>query len=220
MSPSEFFKRIFNTYPGGVEIVDGLALKFGKNTTLPQCNQKHRREMRFIQGSGVDDGLNVCIRDSTDTYAWQNVGTILDANLSALKTAFTRATSTGPASLAFHEDTDNGTNKITVIGVSSVSSDKTLTLPDVTGTIAVAPTITVRTTTGAAIANNAFQSITATCSAGEVCTGGGFAAVTSTLVRVSSAYPSSTTAWTVAWTNVSGANAQMTVYAVCSKFGA
>lgn len=59
----------------------------------------------------------------------------LDADLSALATAFARATNTNPASIALAEDTDNGTNKITVTAPASVSSDKVLTLPDATDTL-------------------------------------------------------------------------------------
>lgn len=52
-------------------------------------------------------------------------------------TEYTPASASGPASLIFKEDTDNGTNKITVIAPSSIASDKTQTLQDATGTIAL-----------------------------------------------------------------------------------
>lgn len=50
---------------------------------------------------------------------------------------FTPASASAPASLDFHEDTDNGTNKITVTAPSAIASDKTITWPDVTGTLLV-----------------------------------------------------------------------------------
>lgn len=56
--------------------------------------------------------------------------------LIALRAAFTPASSASAASLAFHEDTDNGTNKITVTAPAAIASDKMLTLPDETGTVA------------------------------------------------------------------------------------
>lgn len=56
------------------------------------------------------------------------VGTVL----AALRSAFTAASSSAPASLAFAEDTDNGSNKITVTAPASIASDKTVTLPDET----------------------------------------------------------------------------------------
>jgi len=59
----------------------------------------------------------------------------LDLDLTALASAFGRATNSGPASLALAEDTDNGTNKITVTAPASIASDKTLTLPDATDTL-------------------------------------------------------------------------------------
>lgn len=54
------------------------------------------------------------------------------------------ASSSTPASIDLHEDTDNGTNKVTIIAPSSISSDKTLTLPDSTGTIAITGDIPVK----------------------------------------------------------------------------
>jgi hypothetical protein len=62
----------------------------------------------------------------------------LDAALTALTTAFVVASGSAPSSLAFFEDTDTGVNKITVTAPSSVaSSNKTITLPDSTGTAAL-----------------------------------------------------------------------------------
>lgn len=57
-------------------------------------------------------------------------------NLYDLESRFTKASSAAPASLDFHEDTDNGTNRIRVTAPAAIASDKTLTLPDETGTIA------------------------------------------------------------------------------------
>jgi len=51
------------------------------------------------------------------------------------------AKSGDPASLDFFEDTDNGTNKITITAPSAIASDKVLTLPDVTGTLALLETV-------------------------------------------------------------------------------
>lgn len=50
-------------------------------------------------------------------------------------TAWTAASSSQAASLKFHEDTDNGSNYVEVFGPASVSSNKTLTLPDATDTL-------------------------------------------------------------------------------------
>ena len=61
------------------------------------------------------------------------VGTVL----AALRSAFTPASSSAAASLAFAEDTDNGAHKITVTAPAAIASDKTQTLQDVTGTIAL-----------------------------------------------------------------------------------
>ncbi len=61
----------------------------------------------------------------------------LDADLTTLSTVFTSASASGSASLALHEDTDNGTNKITLIAPASIASDKTVTFQDITGTVYV-----------------------------------------------------------------------------------
>jgi len=45
------------------------------------------------------------------------------------------ANATGPSSLRLYEDTDNGTNYVSIIAPSAVTSNRTLTLPDATGTI-------------------------------------------------------------------------------------
>lgn len=98
--------------------------------------------------SGVlTSGTDVAVADggtgaSTASNARTNLGLAIgtdvqayDADLTALAGDFTSPTTTVAAKLAFREGTDNGTNKITVAGVASVSSDKTLTLPDATDTL-------------------------------------------------------------------------------------
>jgi hypothetical protein len=45
------------------------------------------------------------------------------------------ANATGPSSLRLYEDTDNGTNYVSIIAPSAVTSNRTLTLPDATGTV-------------------------------------------------------------------------------------
>lgn len=50
---------------------------------------------------------------------------------------FHPASASSAAYLDFAEDTDNGTNKISVIAPASIASDKTITWPDVTGTLLV-----------------------------------------------------------------------------------
>lgn len=47
------------------------------------------------------------------------------------------ANSTTPTYLDLYEDTDNGSNYVRLIAPTSVASDKTITLPDTTGTVAL-----------------------------------------------------------------------------------
>jgi hypothetical protein len=61
----------------------------------------------------------------------------VDADLTTLSTAFASASASGPATLALHEDTDNGTNKVTLTAPTSIASDKAVTFQDIAGTVYV-----------------------------------------------------------------------------------
>ncbi len=62
------------------------------------------------------------------------------AALSALASAFTPASASGAASLKLAEDTDNGSNTMTLQPTASLTADRTITLPDATGTVALVAT--------------------------------------------------------------------------------
>lgn len=89
----------------------------------------------------VDNNDVFPIVDISDTTQSLNGSTkkikrsnILGTVLNNLISVFIPASTSSPASLDLHEDTDNGTNKITISAPSAVASDKVLTLPDETGT--------------------------------------------------------------------------------------
>lgn len=82
--------------------------------------------------------------NATTRWLWSTIKAALDtlyqplsSALTALSTKFTPASSSGPASLQFHEDTDNGTNKGTLIAPASMASDRTWTMPNATGTVSL-----------------------------------------------------------------------------------
>lgn len=75
---------------------------------------------------------------------------------------FTPASASGPASIDFAEDTDNGAHKITVTAPASVASDKTITLPDATDTLvgkATTDTLTNKTLTDPAIIGTILEDV-------------------------------------------------------------
>lgn len=61
------------------------------------------------------------------------------ANLAALATAFSRATASGSASLALNEDTDNGTNTVSLTVPAALSADRTYTFQDLDGSVYPTP---------------------------------------------------------------------------------
>lgn len=63
------------------------------------------------------------------------VATSHDYKITKLEVVVNNASSSAPASIDLHEDTDNGTNKINLTAPSAVASDKVLTLPDATDTL-------------------------------------------------------------------------------------
>lgn len=131
---------------------------------------------------------------------------------------WTPASSAGPASVAFAEDTDNGSNKITLAGPASLSSDFAQTLPPATGTLALKPTITIRTNS-ASVANGASTSVVASCSGNEVCVGGGYSYNSAASTVPYWSFPSGSTQWTAAMRNNSGSSLTLITYAVCADFG-
>lgn len=64
----------------------------------------------------------------------------ITAGLTALIAAWTAASASGPSTLDLYEDTDNGSNRIRLSAPSSVGSDKTISLPDVAGTVVLGST--------------------------------------------------------------------------------
>lgn len=65
----------------------------------------------------------------------------IEAKVGITGVGFNPASAAAAASVVLHEDTDNGTNKITVTAPSAVASDKVLTLPDASGTLALLETV-------------------------------------------------------------------------------
>ncbi len=71
-----------------------------------------------------------------ETFRYQAIGTGAEVDSDAF-VPFTAASATGAASIALAEDTDNGSNTVTLKAPASVTADRTVTLPDADGTALV-----------------------------------------------------------------------------------
>ena len=99
-----------------------------------------------VAESGATARTSLGVAIGTNVQAW-------DADLDTLATAFSTASASGAASLAFAEDTDNGSNAVTLTGAAS-TADVTVTLPAATDTLvgkATTDVLTNKTLTSAVL---------------------------------------------------------------------
>jgi hypothetical protein len=75
---------------------------------------------------GAGSGLDADLLDGLSSAAFQPI----DADLTTLATAFATASASGPASLAMAEDTDNGTDAVSITTAASITAARTFTLPN------------------------------------------------------------------------------------------
>jgi hypothetical protein len=80
-------------------------------------------------GTEANDGTGDTLRVAGDK---------INDNFDELYAVISPASASGPASVALAEDTDNGTNKITISPPASIASDRAVTLPDAAGEIIIA----------------------------------------------------------------------------------
>jgi len=85
----------------------------------------------LVAGDIAGDGHELILRYDLTNTRWELM------NPKAVIVPFTAASSSGPASMEFAEDTDNGTNKITLKAPSAVTANVDIALPDSAGTIAL-----------------------------------------------------------------------------------
>jgi len=141
-----------------------------KTIGLPETSTVTDFQLEDLDGNA---GLYVKVNDNEDGFDYINVvtpgaltvsaymQTVLDDTTStAAKTTLNvltqaRATSSGPATIELAEDTDNGTNKVTLTAPSTLAADYTVTLPSSTNTLATVAgteTLTNKTLTSPSIA--------------------------------------------------------------------
>ena len=104
-------------------------------------------------GDIAGDGHELIFRYDLANTRWELL------NPKATTVPFTAASASGPASLDFAEDTDNGTNKITLSAPAALAADRAVSFPDAAGEVVLSTatqTLTNKTLTAPKIANAGF----------------------------------------------------------------
>jgi len=119
---------VYSLPAGSADFVPNTVIESAKIDALSADLETDANTARPITAGGTgatnaaDARTNLGIASATDVAA-----------------AFTAASASGAASLAFAEDTDNGTNTVSIKGPASVASNKVATLTDADGLIVTAP---------------------------------------------------------------------------------
>lgn len=142
----------------GTILTDSSEIDFTYNDATPSITAS------IVAGSIDETKLDASVNASLDLAdsALQSsaIGVSIqayDADLTDLASKWARASASGQASLQFSEDTDNGTNKVTLQSAASLASDYTVTLPSATGTLALTsdiPSLSGYVNTSGTPANN------------------------------------------------------------------
>lgn len=85
----------------------------------------------LLTTDGAASGLDADLIDGLSSAAFQ----LANSDLTDLIARWVPASAAGPASLDFFEDTDNGSNKGTLIAPASLTADRVWTLPDASVTL-------------------------------------------------------------------------------------
>lgn len=153
---------------GSIEYYDGTRVMYVPATdALPVTNNhvltydgtaKKYKWAAGSGGSGSPGGSDTQIQFNDSATFGGDAGLTYNKTTDVLTVvggAVVGGNSTASGYVDFLEDTDNGTNKITVTAPSAIASDKTITLPDFTGTLYVSSGTDVAVTDGGTGASSA-----------------------------------------------------------------
>lgn len=211
-----FARYILNKRLGVLDFIDGLGLGIGKSV-LPSCDGQDVGVLRYSRVSSKDD-LSICVEKASGTYERKSLtGDLVVDSVNGI--SLFPETTTQAAYLTLNEATNNGSNYTALVGAPSASSNRTIYLPDASGTLALYPTATLRQSS-TTVANGGTGSPSLSCSAGEIAVGVGCQVDSGTSSTViARARFDSTTSVLCTYANTSGATRTITVQAMCLNFG-
>jgi len=119
------YTKATTTVGSNISLVEGT--DNGTNKITLQAPASLVADVTLTLPTTDGDANQVLKTDGSGTLSW--------ATPSSGLTEYTSASASGPSSLYFAEDTDNGTNKVTVQAPATLASDFVVTLPAATGTL-------------------------------------------------------------------------------------
>jgi hypothetical protein len=136
-----------------VTITDGTNIEIVKATSRSSFTLTVTRGAEGTTGTAFASGSTVEIRPTADSVDRKLDTSDTTTNLVTASTTGTTkliagGNSTAAGYIELLEDTDNGSNKLTITGQQSMASDKTVTFQDVTGTVYVSGGTDVPVTDG------------------------------------------------------------------------
>lgn len=121
-------------YPSAIPVISDEVGDPTDNTNSPSLSDWALHISQEVEAIAAELGTNPSAGYATVLLRLNDLQPV-DADLTDLASRWSAASASGPAQLAFREDTDNGTNQAVVKAPASMAADRTVTLPDATTTL-------------------------------------------------------------------------------------